>query len=273
MEGNSDQSQKKLGKLQKLYTQEKQYRGKLIGTIYSLQDQLEEYKEQSNQRHDELNREYQRQIQLAKSAEAQSQSLKLEVTALRQDRDVKSKLIEKLMQHLRVSNLAQKADSESNRSDKSRTGPSLRHQNLPALALNLETAVNSSCHSHAQADELHNNNRPFQCSQCHSSFTLKGNLKRHIQSVHTGQRSFQCMQCDASFKLKNHLTRHLTIHLDKYDCDFCEKRFKTEMKRRVHVDKFHSDDRPFQCTQCDSTFKRKRNLNKHIQMTQGKVEN
>ena len=323
---------KKLNTLHKLYSKEKEYRQKLTATIYSLQDQLEEHNVQSVVRHDELDSKYQRQIQKTKAAEARSQSLEQEVTALQQDQDAKLQVIEKLQQQLRASKLPQKTDSESDRSDKSHivNGQSLRDQISSVLTPDLETAANASSQSHVQVNKFQSDNRSSHCTQCDSSFTVKESLKRHIQSVHEKQvnyrcsycskgfygkstfinhlrvhkeersfqcticakafkqksvlwkhmlfvhsdkKPFQCTQCDASFKRKCDLMRHLATHLDKFECDFCAKRFKTRRECRTHVGKFHSDDRPFQCNLCDSTFKWKGALERHTQSVHEKEVN
>ena len=48
----------------------------------------------------------------------------------------------------------------------------------------------------------------FLCSTCHSSFTKRANLKRHIKSVHLNVR-FICDVCKSEFKRKEYLTRHM----------------------------------------------------------------
>ena len=48
----------------------------------------------------------------------------------------------------------------------------------------------------------------FLCSTCHSSFTKRANLKRHIKSAHLNVR-FICDVCQSEFKRKEYLTRHM----------------------------------------------------------------
>ena len=292
---------KKLDKLHKLYTEEKQYRGKLTGTIYSLQDQLEEYKVQSEQRHVELNSEYQRQIQQTKAAEARSQSFEQKLTALREDRDEKSKVIEKLQQQLRVFTLAQKKDLESNTSNECNHahGQSHRNQNLQIFRPKLESesseptsrcshqeyeAHNKSRSNHlkrtgsthairnAKNHEDSDSTRTFQCTQCASSFNLKASLKHHIRRVHEKVVNYRCGYCSKGFYDKGNHTIHLRVHTEErpFQCTICNKAFKqsNDLKKHMHV---HSDEKPFQCTQCDSSFKRKGDLKKHIQSVHEKV--
>ena len=48
----------------------------------------------------------------------------------------------------------------------------------------------------------------FLCSTCHSSFTKRANLKRHIKSAHLNVR-FICDVCKSEFKRMEYLTRHM----------------------------------------------------------------
>ena len=327
--------QTRLDELHKLYSKKKEYRQTPTATIHSLQDQHQEHKVQSEQRHDDLNTKYQRQIQQAQPAEGQSQNLDREVTALRRGRDAKVKVIEK------VPKLEQKADSpdsESNGSDKLHTSQSLIYQNLPALEPDLETASNPSLQSNRDSQPIqcsqddirsvyerdvsymyrcgycskgfydknrlidhlrvhieerpfqcpicdkafkkkfvlkrhmitHSDERPFQCTLCARAFKHKGDLNRHM-FTHSDEKPFKCTHCEASFKRNSILTTHLLTHLDNIECHFCGERFKTQMKFRAHVGRFHRNNRPGQCTQCDTTFKWKWNLKHHIRSEHEKV--
>ena len=51
--------------------------------------------------------------------------------------------------------------------------------------------------------------KPFKCNICDTSFTKKGNLKKHVASVHEGKKPFQCNICDASFAQKALLKKHV----------------------------------------------------------------
>lgn len=54
-------------------------------------------------------------------------------------------------------------------------------------------------------------NKLFQCSWCHSHFSTRGHLTRHIRS-HTGERLFECSACKKRFVRRSHLARHLRTH-------------------------------------------------------------
>uniref|UniRef100_A0A7S1XHS6 C2H2-type domain-containing protein n=1 Tax=Compsopogon caeruleus TaxID=31354 RepID=A0A7S1XHS6_9RHOD len=58
----------------------------------------------------------------------------------------------------------------------------------------------------------------FKCDQCDSTFTRKGHLRIHINSVHFGRKEFICDLCLRSFGVKSNLLRHLRdVHRQGYD--------------------------------------------------------
>ena len=53
-----------------------------------------------------------------------------------------------------------------------------------------------------------------QCDMCKRY--IKGNLKRHIETVHEGKKPYQCSMCDKKVSRKVHLKKHIklgTIHI------------------------------------------------------------
>ena len=54
--------------------------------------------------------------------------------------------------------------------------------------------------------------RPYKCDSCEKSFTLAGNLKKHILT-HEGQRNYKCDSCEKSFTQGGSLKVHMkSIH-------------------------------------------------------------
>ena len=51
--------------------------------------------------------------------------------------------------------------------------------------------------------------KSLKCIDCDKVFSLKGNLKKHIDSAHEGKKSFKCNICDASFSQKGNLNLHI----------------------------------------------------------------
>ncbi|XP_072844958.2 uncharacterized protein LOC140704072 [Pogona vitticeps] len=55
--------------------------------------------------------------------------------------------------------------------------------------------------------DLTSTKKPFGCSECRKSFTVKASLVRH-QLLHQGARPFKCPYCDKGYIQKSHLDRH-----------------------------------------------------------------
>ena len=62
-----------------------------------------------------------------------------------------------------------------------------------------------------QHQMIHQDEKPFQCSQCNQSFTRKFNLVQHY-ATHTGEKPFQCSQCNKSFSQRSNLVKHQIMH-------------------------------------------------------------
>ena len=57
---------------------------------------------------------------------------------------------------------------------------------------------------------MHTGEKLFQCNICDISFSIKGTLKRHIESVHEGKKPFKCSECDAAFSNNQNLKSHIS---------------------------------------------------------------
>lgn len=145
----------------------------------------------------------------------------------------------------------------------------------------------------------HLDERPQICSICSFSFKSVGNLNRHIQAVHAQSRGETCEICSKKFKtklaLKNHkntmhadmrvyvnclhcnaiimekcLKSHiLNIHTEiekKFQCEICQKSFKSSPLLKRHFEGVHDAvDRgiSYECAACDYSTTRLRDLKAH----------
>ena len=114
--------------------------------------------------------------------------------------------------------------------------------------------------------------KKIKCSLCDAEYTLKGNLKKHIESVHDGNKPFKCVQCPSRFAQLSGLNRHFeAVHEKKrpFECTHCERCFYEKNKLKKHMESVHDvsletiDDKQI-CFVCDKNFESKKALDIHI---------
>ncbi|NWV23940.1 ZSC20 protein, partial [Origma solitaria] len=45
-----------------------------------------------------------------------------------------------------------------------------------------------------QLQDIHTEERPYECGECGKSFRCRSNMNRH-QQIHTGERPYKCGEC------------------------------------------------------------------------------
>lgn len=104
------------------------------------------------------------------------------------------------------------------------------------------------------------------CEICSKSFATFTSYKEHMISHSEDYEKLQlkCPQCGKWLKnqrcLKSHLRTHSTAD---FKCKMCDYSSKKEGLLKNHYVTQHTVDRPFQCAECDKTFKVKRHLTVH----------
>ena len=105
----------------------------------------------------------------------------------------------------------------------------------------------------------------FYCDLCEASFTLQGNLTKHVAYAHSEnpKQKFTCDLCGFSVKyLERHIMeKHQPDNKIKYPCGACEKTYLSRRALRTHTQWAHEDNNPT----CDVCGKLVRNLRKHNQ--------
>ena len=120
----------------------------------------------------------------------------------------------------------------------------------------------------------HKGEKPFECSECGTKFSVKAVYKYHTKHKH-GKANMnlerqQCPICPETFKNLVLLRKHTE---DKHGvlpfaCDVCSKTFATKVRLQDHS-RVHTNERRYQCPHCDKKFAAKPNLNSHMKTHTG----
>ncbi|XP_066142112.1 oocyte zinc finger protein XlCOF6-like [Euwallacea fornicatus] len=106
----------------------------------------------------------------------------------------------------------------------------------------------------------------YNCSYCEMKFSNKTKFFIH-QNMHDESKPFKCSECFQSFikgaHLKVHLRSHAKTEDKKFSCITCGKQFIYEYLLKIHAYK-HSDVKPFPCTKCDKGCLTADNLKRHM---------
>ena len=135
----------------------------------------------------------------------------------------------------------------------------------------------------------------FQCDQCEKNYKVKGELKKHIDSIHRGIR-FPCSTCSEVLSSSQSLKRHVrTVHETVFKnyrqeirhffslktfsinnkfllrCDICSKAFKDNEYLLRHMKIHEENTKSFVCQECGKFFKYKVTLRSHIRTMHDKI--
>ncbi|XP_071442805.1 uncharacterized protein [Hetaerina americana] len=111
-----------------------------------------------------------------------------------------------------------------------------------------------------------NDNKQYNCHDCKSSFSSKGNLIVHIRR-HTGEKPYVCVNCESRFSTKGNLKRHVKAHMGikPWECTTCGGRFTEKKSLKVHMRR-HTGEKPYQCKVCSKKFSQSGILQSHMAM-------
>ncbi|KAJ9578515.1 hypothetical protein L9F63_005244, partial [Diploptera punctata] len=101
------------------------------------------------------------------------------------------------------------------------------NQNLAGMYIPNQSTQTSGDHlTSGDNDLISRVCKPFKCSVCNKSFSLKTNLIRHL-SIHNKEKPYKCSLCNESFTQKYYLSQHQYVHSDEkpFECSVCNKTF------------------------------------------------
>ncbi|KXJ70479.1 hypothetical protein RP20_CCG023427 [Aedes albopictus] len=112
---------------------------------------------------------------------------------------------------------------------------------------------------------LHTDEKPYVCNLCGSSFKQKASLHMH-RKIHDFSRNHTCSVCSKSFLTRSKLQLHETIHSNvrAYKCDECGQSFQSGHNLSRHKKCHRADSETFQCGLCETVFKQRRYLMRHL---------
>ncbi|XP_063700417.1 zinc finger protein 728-like [Culicoides brevitarsis] len=106
------------------------------------------------------------------------------------------------------------------------------------------------------------------CETCGKQCRSKADLRSHIRSRHT---DIPKTKCDICGNMVKNMKKHLQIHEESklnIKCDICDHKTTTFKYLKLHM-KIHNDEKPYVCSTCGLSFKRKKALNDHMSLHSG----
>lgn len=116
--------------------------------------------------------------------------------------------------------------------------------------------------------EKNNSRRRFKCESCEVECSTRFSLAEH-ERKHTGEKPFSCSECHSSFKrmdgLKNHIRLiHNTNELRQYSCNECSKKSPKLGNIIRHILQVHRAVKRFICSLCALKYSQSQDLKHHL---------
>ena len=100
-----------------------------------------------------------------------------------------------------------------------------------------------------------NKANPLICNRCNTCFVKIDDQEQYNMLCHTGQNCFECKQCGTKFSLRGQLNQHKKNHKGekRFECSYCYKRFSHKGHLNEHK-RIHTGEKPFKCHECEKCF-------------------
>ncbi|KAH8857586.1 Zinc finger protein 26 [Schistosoma japonicum] len=107
---------------------------------------------------------------------------------------------------------------------------------------------------------------PATCEYCGLIYPKRSSLRYHIFRMHNQELAHECFMCQRRFRLETELRRHVKeMHSGAVKCEICHKVCANLRCYAQHRQK-HFRTRIYQCTDCQTTFKSKLAMKRHIRV-------
>lgn len=107
-----------------------------------------------------------------------------------------------------------------------------------------------------------------ECDKCKFRTTKNKKLMKHLQT-HSEVKPHQCPVCNLQFNTRVRKKRHMKLHSMDHVCNYCDRKFPDNCHLIIHINRQHTKEKPYQCTECDKRFVTKFTLNTHSKMHSG----
>ena len=281
---------RKLHKLRKKYSEETKYRNSLEGTIYSLQDQLEDQKRKSVSGINEIQAKYD-ELQLIcrrskQTSEFTNQGLEQKIAVLRNEQEMKMVLIQKLeldvvdktdkinSLQFQMRELRMKCKSERCEQRMKNQGTQWDPQQHPLSRIpskkkvqSVESDIDSEDSEYQISSDIDVESVEFDqeiLSQSEQeNDALSSNVEDNKMPYKPGE-TLKCVECDQLFEKHSEFINHMDAEHDikrPYRCSDCAKCYGKRSNLTQHIYKVHAPR--FECGVCHKGFGRKSRLKEH----------